>query len=123
MKTNDRVIVMDASQFEETIAKEPIVFVDFWAKWCAPCVQFSTVYQRVADAYPNILFTTVDVESAPELAEMFEIRSIPHLMVFKEGIAIYSDSGNLPESVLKELVTQAVSADVSSIKEQLDAEE
>lgn len=51
---------------------------------------------------------------------MFQIRSIPHLMVFKEGIAIYSESGSMPESTLKELVQQALDVDVSEIRAQLD---
>lgn len=123
MKTYHEIIALNADNFEQTIAAEPIVFVDFWATWCAPCTQFSAVYKRVASLYKNVLFTTVDVENAPELSEMFEIRSVPHLMVFKEGIAIYSDSGSVPESVLKELAEQALIADVSAIKEQLDAEE
>ncbi len=123
MKTYDAIIALDTSNFEETIVKEPIVFVDFWATWCAPCTQFSAVYERVAVEYKNILFATVDVEKAPELGEMFDIRSIPHLMAFKEGIAIYSESGSVPESVLKELADQALSADMTAIKEQLDAPE
>ncbi|MDF1677070.1 MAG: thioredoxin family protein [Legionellaceae bacterium] len=123
MKTYDGVMALDANNFEQVIAKEPIVFVDFWATWCAPCTQFSAIYERIAKAYPHILFATVDVEKASELSEMFEIRSVPHLMAFKEGIAIYSDSGSVPESVLKELAEQALSADVSAIKAQLDTED
>ena len=123
MKTYDEIVALDTSNFEQVITEEPIVFVDFWATWCAPCTQFSAVYERVAAANKNILFAKVDVEKAPELGEMFEIRSVPHVMAFKEGIAIYSDSGSVPESVLKELVEQALNADVSAIKEQLDAAE
>jgi thioredoxin 1 len=123
MKAYHEIIALEANNFEQTIAAEPIVFVDFWATWCAPCTQFSAVYEKVSKAYETILFATVDIEKTPELAEMFEIRSVPHLMVFKEGIAIYSDSGSMPESVLKELAEQALTADVSAIKEQLDATE
>lgn len=115
------VKALDTHNFEETIQNTPIVVVDFWAKWCAPCTQFAVVYEKVAAEYPGIVFAKVDVEHAPELGEMFEVRSIPHLMVFKEGIAIYSDSGSVPESVLKELAEQALAADVSEIKAQLDA--
>jgi thioredoxin 1 len=121
MKAAHAIQALDASNFEQTIQNQSIVFVDFWATWCAPCTQFSVVYEKVAAAYPHIMFAKVDIEKSPDLGEMFEIRSIPHLMVFKEGIAIYSDSGSVPESVLKELAEQALSADVSKIKEQLNA--
>lgn len=120
MKTYAGVKALNHADFEATIMAEPIVFVDFWATWCAPCTQFALIYERIAAQYPHVLFAKVDIEQAPELSEMFEIRSIPHLMAFKEGIAIYSDSGSVPESVLKELVEQALSADVSEIKAKLD---
>ena len=81
------------------------------------------MYERVAEQFSSILFATVNIEHEAELAEMFNIRSIPHVMVFKQGIAIYSDSGVLPESSLKELAEQALTADVRAIRKQLDEEE
>jgi len=123
MDTRTNLVALSSANFQKTIDSEAIVFVDFWATWCAPCMQFSKVYERVAEQFSSILFTTVDIEHAAELAEMFDIRSIPHLMVFKQGIAIYSDSGGLPESSLKELAEQALTADVRAIRKQLDEEE
>lgn len=110
-------------QFEDFIAAHEVVFIDFWAEWCAPCKQFATIYEDVAQQNKEnkaIKFAKINVEEAAELAEMFQIQSIPHLMVFKSGIAIYSESGAIPESVLKELVEQALSADVSEIKDKID---
>lgn len=109
--------------FETVIGDNEIVFVDFWAEWCAPCKQFAHVYERVAAQYESILFAKINIEEESELAEAFHIRSIPHLMVFKQGIAIYSEAGSMPESTLKELVQQALDADVSKIKEQLESGE
>ncbi len=108
------------AQFDSLIVDNEIVFIDFWASWCAPCKQFAHVYEKVAALYETVAFAKINIEEELELAEMFQIRSIPHLMVFKQGIAIYSEAGSMPESTLKELVQQAVEADVSGIKKQLD---
>lgn len=111
-----------SSAFESTINDNEIVFIDFWAEWCAPCKQFAKVYEQVSDQYPMIKFVKVNIEEQQELADLFEIRSIPHLMVFKEGIVIYSDAGSMPESTLKELAQQALDADVSEIRAQIEQE-
>lgn len=111
---------MTAKIFDTVINADNLVFVDFWAQWCAPCKQFANVYERVAEQNPTIKFTKVNIEEESELAESFEIRSIPHLMIFKKGILIYSDAGSMPESTLNDLVEQAISIDVSEIRAQID---
>lgn len=115
MDESTAVRSMNQADFEALIGSDAIVFVDFWAPWCAPCVQFSSVYEKVAQQYPSIVFTSVQIEDQPAIAELFEIRSIPHLMVFKQGVAIYSESGSIPESTLKELAEQALSVDMTTI--------
>jgi len=114
------VLTVTSDEFESVIEQNEVVFIDFWATWCAPCKQFATTYEHVAALNPSVTFATINIENESELAETFNIRSIPHLMVFKQGIAIYSESGSMPESTLKELVEQALDADVSAIREQLD---
>lgn len=110
-----------STQFESTINEHELVFVDFWAAWCAPCKQFSRVYELVAEQFPSICFVKINIEEEQELADFFEIRSIPHLMIFKDGIIIYSDAGNIAESTLKELARQALEVDVSAIREQFES--
>jgi thioredoxin 1 len=111
---------LSAKQFETTINSKELVFVDFWAQWCEPCKQFARIYEQVAKDNPGISFTKVNIEEEAELADSFQIRSIPHLMVFKEGICVYSEAGSMPESVLKDLVQQALSIDVSEIRAKID---
>lgn len=107
-------------EFEALIQRNDLIFVDFWASWCAPCKQFSSVYEKVATQFPQVIFVKVDIEKEQDLAETFHIRSIPHLMVFKQGIVIYSEAGSMPESTLTELVLQGLAADVSEIREQIN---
>lgn len=114
---------LKSTEFEATITHNSIVFMDFWAPWCAPCRQFGMVYEQVAAKHPQVLFTKINIEEEQELAETFHIRSIPHLMVLKEGIVIYSEAGSMPESALTELVQQALDADVTAIRDQLDKNE
>ncbi|MFZ4076348.1 MAG: thioredoxin family protein [Legionellaceae bacterium] len=116
MPESTHVRAINESEFEALVGSDALVFVDFWAPWCAPCVQFSSVYEKVAQQYPSILFTSVQIEEQPAIAELFEIRSIPHLMVFKQGVAIYSESGSIPESTLKELAEQALCVDMTSLR-------
>ena len=107
-------------QFEDMIKTNDIVFIDFWADPCAPCKTFSTTYEKVASQYKDIIFAKHKIEEDKSLSDAFHIQSVPHLVVFKQGIAIYSESGSVPESILKELVQQAIDVDVTAIKAQLD---
>lgn len=123
MDATDNVQQITADNFESYITEHEMVIIDFWANWCAPCKNFFPVFSKVSESYPNITFAKIDIEQEQDLAQAFEIRSVPHLMVFKKGIVIYSESGTMPESTLRELADQAISADVSSIVAQIDEDQ
>ncbi len=109
--------------FEKTIVDNDTVLIDFWAEWCGPCRMFAPVYEKLSEEYPNAIFAKVDTEDQPELAQSFNIRSIPTLMIFRDQIGIFSQPGALPEEALRSLVDQAVALDMDEVRRQIEAEE
>ena len=95
------------NMFAQTIQSNSIVFVDFWAAWCGPCRNFAPVYEKAAEANPDIVFAKVDTEAEQGLAASFQISSIPTLMAIRDGGGLYSQAGALPAEAFDNLV-QAV---------------
>lgn len=70
---------------KEVIQETGVVVVDFWASWCMPCRALGPVFEKLAEANPQILFGKVDVENNGKLALQYEVSSIPVVVVFKDG--------------------------------------
>ena len=108
-------IDITAETFEETIEKNEIVIVDFWAEWCGPCKSFSPIYEEVSNEYEDIVFGKIDTEAQQELAAHFQIRSIPTLMIFREQVVLYSEAGMLNNSQLKEVIGKVQELDMATV--------
>ena len=101
--------------FEQTINENPMVIVDFWAPWCGPCKGFAPVYEKAAEAHPDIVFAKVDTDEEQDLAGAFGIRSIPTLMVFREKVILFQQPGALPAAALEQVITQAKALDMAKV--------
>ena len=99
--------------FEKTIEDNGIVFVDFWADWCAPCRQFAPVYEEASDDHEDIVFGKVDTESQQQLAAMAQITSI----------AIFRQAGALPAPVFDDLIEQVRAVDMDDVRRQIKEQE
>jgi thioredoxin 1 len=92
MKT--QLVTME--NFDDVMEQNPLVVLDFWAEWCQPCKVFGPIFEQLAELNPEIFFGKVNTELSPDLAQAFQVRSIPTLMAFKGGELVFEKSGLIP---------------------------
>lgn len=116
-------IDITADTFEETIEKNDIVIVDFWAEWCGPCKSFAPIYDDVSEKNEGIVFGKIDTEAEQELAGHFQIRSIPTLMIFREQVVLFSQPGMLNAEQLQDVIGKVQNIDMAKVHEEIANQE
>lgn len=106
----NKPVEVSERNFDEIIVNSDLpVIIDFWAPWCGPCKMMAPNFERSATKFPlKMLYVKVNTENEQGLGARFGIRSIPTLMVFKEGKEVYRNSGALDENSLNNLVSQFI---------------
>jgi len=98
----DRPIVVSDRNFDQTARTYPLVVVDCWAAWCAPCRAIAPVVEQLAKDYSGkVVFGKLNVDENPETAQRFGIMAIPTLLVMKDGKEIDRIVGALPKNQLE----------------------
>jgi thioredoxin 1 len=114
---------LTTENFNEEVENHSITILDFWAPWCGPCKSFGPIFEKVSEEYPDILFGKVNTEDQQELGGYFQVRSIPTVMILREGVMVFSQAGMLPEDALKDILTQVVALDMDKVREEIAKEQ
>lgn len=114
---------LTAADFEQTVTSEGITLVDFWAEWCGPCRMFAPIFEKASEQHPDVTFGKVDTEAEQALATAANIRSIPTLMAFRDGILVFAQPGALPAPALEQVITAVKGLDMDEVRAQVAAAE
>lgn len=114
-------VELSAQNFEDTIANNDIVIIDFWASWCAPCRMFAPTFEAASEKHSDIVFAKVNTEEQQDIAAAFNIRSIPTLMVFREQIILFAEPGAPPPAAFEELIGQVRAVDMAEVHREIEA--
>lgn len=107
----DQIVILNDNNFEQEIAKNQFTLVDFWAEWCGPCKAIAPILSELASEFAGkASIAKVDVDQNPAISAKYGIRSIPTLLLFKEGKLVATKVGALPKSELVKFLIEHISA-------------
>jgi thioredoxin 1 len=110
-EANGKPVTLTDETFQETVSKEPVMMVDFWASWCGPCQMVSPIIEQLAHEYSGrVAFGKLNVDENPMVSNAFEIQSIPALLIFKNGKPVDGVIGAVPKQFIESRIKPYIPA-------------
>ena len=113
-------IALTKDNFNETVEASDTVIVDFWASWCGPCRSFAPTFETASENHTDIVFAKVNTEEQQDLAQEYNIRSIPTLMIFREKTLLYAQPGALSPSQLEDIIEKTKALDMDQVRADIE---
>jgi thioredoxin len=116
ISTDMSTVQVTENTFEQLVSDHPIVFLDFWASWCGPCLAMEPVVQKLAAKYSDrVIFGKVNVDDEINLSSKYQVFSIPTFMIFKNGQPMEAVIGAVGESSLERLINNVIEARATTV--------
>lgn len=112
----------DEAGLDRILDENEIVVIDFWAPWCPPCRGFKPIFEAAAKKHTDIAFCRVNGDEAKQLADGFDVKSIPTTVAIRDRIMVASQTGFIPKEAFEELLQNVKSLSMSKLRQDLAAE-
>jgi thioredoxin 1 len=93
------LLELDETTFDKAVANG-VAIIDFWAPWCGPCKKMAPIMDRIAKNNPNLIVAKVDIDKSPNIAQRYNILSIPTVLILKDGAPAEQTVGVTSEAVI-----------------------
>ena len=115
-------VQLNQDNYRSILGRHGIVLVDCWASSCGACKELGPIYAKVAERKSEHTFAKLDTMSETELTSSLDIVHVPTLILYRDGILLFKQTGNFDEARLEDIIAQAEALDMDAVRAEIEAE-